>query len=356
VTSWSKELPYNRLPDLPPRGFLVQGDIADALIRTRVALARADQAAAMMPNPEVLITGISIAEAQASSEIENIVTTKDALFESLASGSRERNLATAQAIEYRRALLSGADEVTLRPIGYPFMVRAASTILGYRTELRSTPGTFIGGPSSKVVYTPPEGTELIAKKLDALIDFVSRSKLDPLIRVALAHYQFEAIHPFPDGNGRLGRVLNVLWLCQLGVIQQPVISPSLQINSSRSKYYRLLERATSRGEYQNFVLYMLESFEAAADKTLLQVKQLSEAQRLVSETKSKVFSQGVGANLARLLFLQAYARISHLVEQLGYSRPTAAKYLEELVRLGFLKVQVRGRDKYFVNHGMLEII
>jgi Fic family protein len=356
MAPWNKDKPYNLLPDLPPKGFVVDEELAASLIAARVALARADQAAKQMPNPDVLLVGIAISEAQASSEIENIVTTRDALYESIARGDKTQDAATYLALEYRRALEAGFAESSRRPIGYPLIARLAATVLGYKVNLRSTPGTFIGGPKSQVLYTPPEGPELLSRKLDALLDFVSSTKLDPLITVCLAHYQFEAIHPFPDGNGRVGRLLNVLWLSQLGIIEKPIVAPSMVINAARPEYYKVLEEATSKGAYKQFVLFLLSTFEQAAVRSVSQSEQLIEAQRSLAETTSRVFSQGVGWELAGLLFLQPYARISHLVDALRISRPTAAKYLEELESLGFLQSVVRGRDKYFVNRRMLGIL
>lgn len=356
MAPWKNDKPHNALPDLPPKGFVVDEELAASLIAARVALARADQAAKQMPNPDVLLVGIAISEAQASSEIENIVTTRDALYVSIARGNKTQDAATYLALEYRRALESGFAESSGRPIGYPMIARLAAIVLGYKVNLRSAPGTFIGGPQSKVVYTPPEGGELLSKKLDALLRFVASTKLDPLIAVCLAHYQFEAIHPFPDGNGRVGRLLNVLWLSQLGIIEKPIVAPSMIINAARPEYYRVLEEATSKGAYKQFVLFLLSTFEQAARRSVFQSEQLIKAQRVLAETTSRVFSQGVGWELSGLLFLQPYARISHLVETLGISRPTAAKYLEELESLGFLQSVVRGRDKYFVNQKMLEIL
>lgn len=356
MTTWSKDKPFNQLPDLPPKGFVVDAELSAALVAARVALARADQASALMPNPQVLLSAIAVSEAQASSEIENIVTTRDALFESIASGTRAVDYATGMALEYRSALEVGEQNLSSRPITYPLIARLASKILGYKAVIRSDSGTFIGGPSSKVVYTPPRGQELIARKLDSLLAFMANNDLDPLIAISLAHYQFEAIHPFADGNGRVGRLLNVLWLVQSGLLQSPVIAPSMAINSSRAEYYKVLEEATSRGAYKNLVLYMLGVFEVTANKSVMQIKQLIIAQEQLANLQSRVFPQGVGTDIATLLFTYPYARISHLVDQLGFSRPTAAKYLEELEAQGFLQSVVRGRDKYFVNKKMIEIL
>jgi Fic family protein len=356
VPNWSKDKPFNQLPDLPPKGFAVDAELSAALVAARVALARADQAATSMPNPEVLLSAIAVSEAQASSEIENIVTTRDALFESIASGNRAVEYATGMALEYRSAIELGTQSVLQRPISYPLIARLTTKILGYKAQLRSDPGTFIGGSTSKVVYTPPVGQELIEKKLDGLLSFMAENNFDPLVAISLAHYQFEAIHPFPDGNGRVGRLLNVLWLVQFGLLQRPFVAPSMAINANRAEYYKVLDEATSKGAYKELVLFMLGAFEVTANKAVKQVKELTHAQAELANLNSKVFSMGVGADLSNLLFARPYARISHLVDDLGISRPTAAKYLEELEALGFLQSVIRGRDKYFVNKKIIEIL
>ena len=335
---------------------MLDHELSAALIAARVAMARADQAAALMPSAEVLLSAIAVSEAQASSEIENIVTTRDALFESIASGQTAVEYETQMALEYRAALEIGIQSITLRPVSYPLIAKLASKILGYKAVIRSDSGTFIGGPSSKFVYTPPIGQELIAKKLDNLLGFIAKSDLDPLIVISLAHYQFEAIHPFPDGNGRVGRLLNVLWLVQSGLLKSPVIAPSREINSNRVEYYKVLDEATSLGAHKKFVLFMLGVFEVTANKSVKQIQQLMQAQEELSSLQSPVFPQGLGEDLAKLLFANPYARISHLTEQYGLSRPTAAKYLEELERLGYLQSVIRGRNKYFVNKKMIEIL
>lgn len=356
MSSWTRDKPFNLLPDLPPKGFVVDQELSAALIAARVAIARADQASTSMPNSEVLLSAIAVAEAQASSAIENIVTTRDALFESIASGKKAVEYETQMALEYRAALELGVQNIKGRQISYPLIAKLASKILGYKANIRSDSGTFIGGPSSRVVYTPPIGQELISRKLNNLLEFMSQSDLDPLIVISLAHYQFEAIHPFTDGNGRVGRLLNVLWLVQSGLLQSPVIAPSREINVNREEYYRVLDEATSEGSYKNLVLFMLGVFEVSANNSVKQIGQLMQAQVELAGLRSSVFPQGIGDELATLLFTYPYARISHLVEHFGLSRPTAAKYLEDLEKLGFLQSVIRGRNKYFVNKRMIEIL
>lgn len=354
--TWNKSKPFNSLPDLPPFGFALSEELSRALIEARVWLARADQAASQMANPEVLVTGISIVEAQASSEIENIVTTQDELFESLASGERRLAQATESALRYRSALQVGFEQSLMRGVSQAQIKKLATLLMGYETRVREGEGTVVAGKGRSLIYTPPVGADLISSRLDNLVKFVATTKLDPLIAIALAHYQFEAIHPFPDGNGRVGRMLNVIWMIQRKIISSPIVSPSASINKARPKYYKLLEEVTSKGSFESWTLFMLKMFELSARRTVKQVT-LLEALRadLIDklELSPKAFFDG---EIVDLIFSQPYCRIGHLVDALGTSRPTAAKYLEMLEDEGILKSVVSGREKYFVNYRMLEIL
>jgi Fic family protein len=356
MSNWSKDEPYNSLPDLPPKGFQVSEDLNRALIRARVALAKLDQAAKSMVSVDVLILGVSISEAQASSEIENIVTTQDALFESMATPLKKIDAATISALRYRATLAEAYQEVCKRPVTVPLISKLASNLMGHKMPVRFSRGTFIGGPTSRVVYTPPEGAELISKKLDALVSFLAQGDLDPLIRICLAHYQFEAIHPFSDGNGRTGRMLNVLAMVQLGLLEKPILAASFEINKTRSRYYKLLEEATSKGAYEDWVFYLLEVFVFSANRTLRQIEEIEALRITMGKIKSRVFPSGISAEIIHILLMQPYCRIGHFVANLGISRPTAAKYLEELEALGILRSLVRGREKYFVNTEILKIL
>lgn len=354
--TWNRNEPFNSLPDLPPPGLAMTEELSRALVEARVWLARADQAASQMANPEILLTGISIVEAQASSAIENIVTTQDRLFESLAAGERKLDAATESALRYRSALQIGFDESIRRGVSKAQVVKLATLLMGYEIKIREGAGTVIAGKGKSPVYTPPVGSELISLKLDALVKFVATTKLDPLIAISLAHYQFEAIHPFPDGNGRVGRMLNIIWMTQKGVISNPVVSPSASINKERPRYYKLLEEVTSKGSFESWTIFMLKMFELSARRTVNQVRLLEKLRSDLMQTLKSTPKLFFDGELVDLIFSQPYCRIGHLVDSLGTSRPTAAKYLESLEEAGILRSVVSGRDKYFVNYQMLEIL
>ncbi len=221
--SWSPEVPFNDLPPLPPAGLdLEPKPVLKATVEARTALATLAQAGQLLPNPNILIRAVPLLEAQASSEIENIVTTADELFKHVESGGGDH--ATKEALRYRAALFAGVQSIRERPLTAATAARICSELQGREMAVRAVPGTRIANPTTRqVVYAPPEGADLIREKLSAWERFVhAEDDLDPLVRMAVAHYQFEAIHPFHDGNGRTRRVINILMLIEAGLLRDPI--------------------------------------------------------------------------------------------------------------------------------------
>ncbi|RKR75785.1 Fic family protein [Frondihabitans australicus] len=356
--SWNPGVPFNDLPDLPPRFDVETRDVLKATIEARAALAALDRAAAGMPNPTVLINAIPLLEAQASSEIENIVTTTDELFRFAADEARASDPATREALRYRTALRDGFVTVAERPLTASTAVRVCSTIKSRDMHVRKNPGTFIGNPTTQeAVYTPPAGEALLLEKLANWESFIhSDDDLDPLVRMAIAHYQFEAIHPFDDGNGRTGRILNILMLVEAGLLAQPILYLSRYIIRHKATYYALLGRVTSGGAWIEWVLFMLEATRQTAISTLRKIDSIRDLQVELHETIRATIRGGVNADLLALLFEQPYCRIGTVVERCGVSRPTATGWLNALVEAGVLTDVRRGRDRLFVNGRFLELL
>lgn len=243
--TWRPDVPYNALPALPPLGLeLEPKPVLKATIEARAALTTVAQAGLRLPNPEVLISAVPLLEAQASSEIENIVTTADELFKHAQVGGGDH--ATKEALRYRSALFAGLDDIRDRPLTAATASHICSVLHGREMTVRALPGTRIGNPTTgMVLYSPPEGRDLLLQKLGEWECFIHREDdLDPLVRMALAHYQFEAIHPFHDGNGRTGRVLNILILIEAGLLEAPILYLSRAIIARKNDYYRLLRAVT----------------------------------------------------------------------------------------------------------------
>lgn len=257
---WKPDLPYNELP-FPPVDELETHSILRAAANARAALAGLDQAVKQIPNPEILISPLSLLEAQASSEIENIVTTTDDLFRDENLRSAAPDPAVKETLRYREALFAGLKEVRRRPLNTNIALEVSSHISGYNMEPRSLPGTFIGNPTTlEARYTPPEGKELIARKLGDWEKIVHiGDELDPLVAMAVAHYQFEAIHPFTDSNGRTGRILNILMLIERRLLSEPVLYLSRYIIENKNEYYDRLLAVTRDDAWHEWLSFMLSA-------------------------------------------------------------------------------------------------
>lgn len=350
-------VPYNHLPPLPPAQELETARVLKAVIEARSELAALNTACRLIPNPEIITATIPLREAQASTEIENIVTTNDELFRAEWSVDTEPSPATKEALRYRNALRQGVELLAARPVSEKVAVEVCSTLQGGQATLRSTPGTYIGDPATgSRTYTPPEGLEVIQRLLAAWERFIySDHGLDPLVLMAATHYQFEAIHPFYDGNGRTGRILNILLLLQEQVLALPVLYLSGYIVDNKTEYYRLLNTVTAHGEWEEWVLFMVRAVAASATSTSLLIDDL---RLLHDSTTERVRELGIApaAELTELLFIQPYIRIGDVVDGGLAKRQTASSWLASLVEAGILDEWKAGRSKVFLNTEALRIL
>lgn len=354
---WDPAAPYLELPELPPQGELETRTVMKLTIEARAALASLEQAMKSLPNPTVLINTIPLLEAQASSEIENIVTTTDELFRFADDESAAKDPATREALRYRSALFRGFERAKARPITANAATEICSIIKQRDMRFRDLPGTFIGNPvTHDPVYTPPVGRDVIAAKLSNWERFVHESRqLDPLVVMAAAHYQFEAIHPFDDGNGRTGRVLNVLLLVGAGLLSQPILYLSRYIIENKGAYYDLLLDVTARGSWEPWILYMLEAVRSTALYTLAKIEAIAELQRRF-HTDIRAVRGTADARFLEVLFEQPYTRIAAVMTRCGVSRPTAAGWLNELDGAGLLRKIAVGRERIFVNTAFMDAL
>lgn len=358
MTNWNPKLPYNQLPALPPPQELETRAILKQTIRARAALAELKQAAELIPNQTMLINTLPVMEARASSEIENIVTTTDKLFQSLQLENEEQDPATKEALQYRTALFSGFQSLEKIPLCTQTAVLVCSEIKGREMDIRKVTGTALrNGVNGTVIYTPPEGEALIRDKLANWEKFIHYSDdLDPLIILAVAHYQFEAIHPFTDGNGRTGRVLNSLLLIEKGLLTLPILYLSRYIIANKADYYRLLLDVTAKENWEDWVLYMLKGIEETAIWTVAKIEAIKS---LAVETRNYIqrrLPQIYSHELVELLFEQPYTRIVNLEKAGIAKRQTASKYLKELCEIGVLQEISVGRDKLFIHPKLMELL
>lgn len=357
VRSWLPDVPYNDLPPPPSVRDLETRAVLKSAIEARAALARLDSAATAIPNPAVLINAIPLLEAQASSEIENIMTTTDELFRYLDDDSAA-DPATRETLRYRTALRDGFARTLTRGLTTTTAVAVCSTIKGRDMQVRNLPGTrIVNQTTGSVTYSPPEGQVVVARMMAEWERFVhADDDMDPLVRMAVAHYQFEAIHPFTDGNGRTGRILNVLMLVDAGLLRQPLLYLSRYFIATKSDYYRLLLAVTADDAWEEWILYVLEGVRETSQDAVERIQAIRKLQEAFGSRAAAVSKGGANAEFQSVLFEQPYCRISTVMERCRVSRPTATGWLNALVQNGLLMRIKRGRDVLFVNREFLEVL
>jgi Fic family protein len=356
--NFSPDRPYNDLPNLPPAVDIESKAVLKACTATRVALAALRQATALIPNPTVLINSIPLLEAQASSEIENIVTTADALFRHAQLESISADPATKEALRYRTALKAGFDSLKKRPLTTRTAEEVCTIIRDVRMTVRKVPGTKLANDATgEIIYTPPEGESRLRDKLANWERFIhDDGDIDPVVRMAVSHYQFEAIHPFTDGNGRTGRVLNLLMLVEQGLLDLPVIYLSRYVIRNKSDYYNALLAVTTHGAWQEWILYMLHATEDTAKWTLAKIEALRKLIEHTAEFARRAAPKQYSRELIDLIFAQPYCRIDNVVAAGIAKRQTASTYLHKLESIGVLEQKQVGLNKLFLNSRFLKML
>lgn len=354
---WSPDRPFNEIPPIPGAEVLETKAILKACVEARAALAELKQAAGLIPNQFILISTLPILEAQASSAIENIVTTTDKLFENL-HAEEGADPATKEALRYRRALMGGYRELERRPLSTRTAETVCTTIKGVEMRVRKVPGTKLANAATGVtIYTPPEGEALIRELLASWERFMHQQReIDPLIRLAAGHYLFEAIHPFTDGNGRTGRVLNSLFLIQENLLTMPVLYLSRFIIESKDDYYSLLMEVTRQEAWEPWILFMLEAVRETSRWTLAKIESMRNLVDSTVETVRQELPKIYSRELVDEIFKQPYCRIDNLVQAGVAKRQAASRYLKLLVEIGILEERASGREKLFLNTQLLQLL
>jgi Fic family protein len=354
---WRADVPYNTLPLLPPVVDLETRAVLKRCITARAALAELKQAAELIPNQGMLINTLPLLEARASSEIENIVTTTDKLFR-FREADHQADPATKEAFRYSYALLEGYKALAKCPLSTRTAEQVCSTIKGVEMRVRQAAGTtLVKEQTGEVIYTPPVGEGSLRDLLANWEKFLHEaSDLDPLVRLAIAHYQFEAIHPFSDGNGRTGRVLNSLFMIQEDLLTLPILYLSRYLIGNKTDYYRLLLNITRESAWEPWVLYVLEGIEETAnwtkDKIAAIRNLLTQTTAFVRSELPKIYSH----ELVDLIFEKPYCRIGDVVEDDIAERQTASRYLKELARIGVLQEIESGREKLFIHPKLMVLL
>jgi len=360
--TFQRDLPYNALSDLPPVANLETADIFKLTIKANKFLAELKGYCQTLPNPNMLLNTIVLQESKESSAIENIVTTQDELYKaSLYLTDRIKNPSAKEVIQYREAMYWGLAQMKKNGLITTNLLVGIMQKLRDTTEnIRTNAGTKLANPStSEIVYTPPEGDFIIREKLAALEKFMnddSYSELDPLVKMALIHYQFEAIHPFSDGNGRTGRILNVLFLVNKDLLGLPILYLSRYIIQNKPDYYRLLREVTENKNWNGWIKFVLQGVAETAEITLQKVTTILSLKQDAQPLIKNVLKSSYSKELVDLLYSYPYIKTSVLEENDIAKRQTAADYLKKIETTGLLQSVKFGKEVYYINRKLMKVL
>ena len=352
--------PIKKLDKLPPKREKVETfEILRQLSKASKALGELKGIAQTMPNQAMLINAVVLQEAKDSSEIENIITTQDELYKAIATKGKQPSQ-VKEVINYRRAIFIGHD--LLKQQGFlklkdiEFLQK---TIIENNAGIRSMAGTVLkNDKTGEVVYTPPQEKDEILDLLGNFLEHfnISNEDFPPLINLAILHYQFESIHPFYDGNGRTGRILNILYLIINDLLDIPILYLSSYINENKPDYYRLLNKVNKSDDWEEYILYILKAIEVTSNRTIDKINSinnlLSETIELAQYKEPKIYRK----ELIELLFEQPYSKIEYVVQKLNVERKAASRYLSSLEKIGIITSEKIGRENIYVNTKLIEIL
>ena len=356
-----QKTPFRVLEKLPPKKEKIE--TLKILRETNIAtaaLAELKGIANTIPNQSMLINAIVLQEAKGSSEIENIITTQDELYKALTVNKSSFSPQTKEVVNYRKAIFQGFDLIKKQGfLKVNDIIDIQHELIGNNAGIRSTPGTVLKNDmTGEVVYTPPQDKKEIQDLLSNFIEYYNqeKSEISPLINLAVLHHQFESIHPFYDGNGRAGRILNILYLILNDLIDIPILYLSSYIIENKQEYYRLLNQTNRTGAWEEWILFVLKAVEVTSIQT---IEKISTIRSLLDKTIEKVKKDTpkiYKKELVELLFEQPYSKIEFVVNQLGVERKAASRYLKELEKIGILESQKVGRETLYINKDLIEIL
>jgi len=358
--SFHPEKPFNDLPMLPPSVELETQDILKKTILASRSLAKLNGVCQKIPNPNILINSLTLQEAKDSSEIENIFTTNDNLYQAFTASTGKIDAQTKEVIRYRDALWNGYLALKNKSVlNTNLWINLVQTILKNTASIRNIPGTVIGNPvKGEIIYTPPDGENVIRDLLHNLENYIHENvTVDPLIKLAIIHYQFEAIHPFFDGNGRTGRILNILYLNQMELLDLPILYLSKYIIERKNEYYQHLRNITVKYDWRPWILYMLDAIDVTSQDTMKKVQAIrSLLDKTILYCRKKLPKRVYSKELIELLFEQPFTKVKFLVDAHIAERKTAAEYLRELEKVGVLSPKKIGKENVFIHNELYELL
>lgn len=357
---YKAEIPYNQLPEIPPARNQVETlNVLRQLVQSSVAIAELKGMATALPNSKILLNAVILREARASSEIENVITTQDKLYQALSVKGSEADPATKEVLRYREAMLFGYRFIQQKGYINTNTIVAIQKLLEQNNAgIRRLPGTALrNANTNKVIYTPPDDYDAILRLMKNLENYLNdQDELSPLIKMAVQHYQFESIHPFYDGNGRTGRILNILYLILHHQLQEPVLYLSDYIIRTKTDYYKLLQQVRTDGDWEAWIIYLLKGIEVTSRETIERIKTI---QKLLQSTQEKIRKEAPTAydkELVEVLFEHPYCKTEIIVTRLGVSRLTASKYLKQLEAIGILKSRKIWKETLYINTRLFDLL
>ena len=353
------------IPNLPLPYDLETKAVLKQLNKANKMLAELKGLATTIPNEQILISSLTLQEAKESSEVENIVTTQDDLYRASVSINQElQSAATKEVLNYREALQHGFNLVRKRQLLTNNVIKEIQERLEYnRAGFRTVPGTALKRNDGTIVYTPPQDANEIAEYMKNLERFINDDSLcdfDPLVKMAIIHHQFESIHPFYDGNGRTGRIINVLYIVQNRLLDLPILYLSRYITRNKTEYYRLIQSIRDKNtdnasEWEDWILFMLRAVEETAFDTINLVKGIGKLMTDYKNILRPLFGKYYKHELLNNLFFHPYTKLEYFQRDMSISRQTASKYLDKIVSTGLLKKIKLGRENYYVNKGLMAL-
>lgn len=354
------------IPTLPLAYDMETKAILKQVNKSNQKLAELKGVARTIPNENILISSLTLQEAKDSSAVENIVTTQDDLYKAgLEDHIQAINAATKEVLRYRESIMSGFSAVRNKHVLTNNVIKGIQQCLVENTEgFRTTPGTTLkSSVDGHVVYTPPQDIIEINTYMNNLETFINDDAVcdyDPLVKMAIVHHQFESIHPFGDGNGRTGRILNILYLVYTGLLDLPILYLSRYITHNKAEYYHLLQAVRDKNtdnqkEWEDWILFMLKGIEETSEYTINLIKGISDLMTSYKNKLRPVFGRKYKHELLNNLFFHPYTKIEFMQSDMMVSRPTATKYLDDIVSMGLLIKTKKGKENYYVNLALMDL-
>lgn len=358
MNEFNPKIPYNDLPLLPPETSKIESiKILKQENKAVAAISELKGIANIIPNPAILINAIVLQEAKDSSEIENIITTNDELYKAISTNIKKYNSATKEVMYYREALYEGFKKIKQRElISINDIIDIQKILVQNDAGIRKTPGTtLVNEKTNETIFTPPQGKDKINTLLSNFVKYLNNEN-DSLTKLAILHYQFETIHPFYDGNGRTGRILNILFLILKDYLDIPILYLSSYIIKNKAKYYDLLSSVTKNDNWEEWILYILEGIEITSKETIQKIIKIKDLlDKTIEDVKTKapkIYSK----ELVEILFVHPYCKTQFIINEIGVERKAASRYLHQLKDMRLLDLYKIGKENIFINKELMTIL